>query len=145
VTRNPEGQSKRGTSCVVPSQGAFVEGDGSFFVRFRGVNAISLYFDITQSDIDVALLEAIQNYLNDLSVAKGLVNSKSYQQGNSLSLIAKNKWSSLSGQSLRISHTLYIKNILIPFFDPWKASALRKERYLLSLAKPGGETSLETL
>lgn len=89
-----------------------IEGDGSFYVIFRN-NSISLKFDISQSNLDLDLLgagAAIKNYLNSLAAAKGLIKQdRSY--------LDVSDFTSISKTNLKITHTLFIGKVLIPFLD----------------------------
>lgn len=86
-----------------------VEGDGSFYAIFRN-NSISLKFDISQSNLDLDLLVAIKNYLNSLAAAKGLIKQdRSYLDASDFTSISKT--------NLKITHTLFIGKVLIPFLD----------------------------
>lgn len=87
-----------------------IEGDGSFYVLFRDRDSISLKFDISQSDLDSALLVEIKNFLNNLAASKNLAkNERTY--------LDKHDFTSLSDKNLKVTHTLFIGNVLIPFLD----------------------------
>lgn len=89
----------------------FVEGDGSFSVILRNRSTIYLRFIISQSSMDLFLLKEIQKFLNNLAVVKGLIKSgRTYSNPKDFTHLSNE-------QNLQITHSLFIGNIIIPFFD----------------------------
>ena len=73
---------------------------------FRDHDSISLKFDISQSDLDSALLVEIKNLAASKNLAK---NERNY--------LDKHDFTSLSMKDLKVTPTLFIGNELIPFLD----------------------------
>jgi len=90
----------------------FVEGDGSFSVT-RSYNYI-LAFSLIQTFKEVALFEAIKNFILDLpgefTNRRGNSNVVSLFMGKAVN-------NSKPTVSIKITNTDFLKNVLIPFFD----------------------------
>jgi len=88
----------------------FVEGEGSFSV----VKGYSLIFNITQSSVDSALMEAIKCFFNNMPDTFESMRSKIdgvVYLGTYTSSINKEI------SRISISQTAYIRSVLIPFFE----------------------------
>jgi hypothetical protein len=107
----------------------FVEGDASFSVRRLKSSSgkYSFVFSISQSGNDLALLVALQDYLEGLTKTESLLlklessvitkqefkNNSKFASLNSYT----NKNTSNTAYNLAIQNAYFIKNILIPYFD----------------------------
>lgn len=91
----------------------FVEGDGSF--TLVKINKYSLRFDISQSSKDLSLMVEIKNYLNRLPGE--LDSSKDYGDVVSLAINKTPERLPYDMLNITIKGSLYITNVLIPFFD----------------------------
>lgn len=90
----------------------FVEGDGSFSVR-RSDNFL-LVFSLTQSHKEVALFKAIKDFI--CSLPGNFTSRRNYDSVVSLSL-GKAFNNSKPIVKIGITNSVFLKNVLIPFFD----------------------------
>jgi len=92
----------------------FTEGEGCFYVDKKAYNYMSSFI-ITQSLRDEVLMKKVANYLNNIipyqSVQEQIGNVTIWKETK-----ARND-SSFGQVRLTISHSIYIKNVLITFFD----------------------------
>lgn len=89
-----------------------MEGEGSFYILKR--DNFRLAFSLTQSVKDLALMEELKTFFNELSSSK----SESVSNHNAVSLsIAKGRKNSSDAVQITISQNDFIANTLIPFFD----------------------------
>ena len=94
----------------------FVEGEGSFSIHPRD---LLLNFTITQATIDLALMDKIKDFLNNLLPSscneRNLVNRRKENVGLYLQKVSK------AGHhdkcQIRIADTTYIRVVLIPFLN----------------------------
>ena len=93
----------------------FVEGDGSFYVENRKNKPISLTFKLTQSSENFTLMEAISEFFNRLPHGniKEDPSSFVYLYRNPSKPDKNHK----ELTTLLIRRCLFIKQVLIPFFD----------------------------
>lgn len=92
----------------------FVEAEGSFFIS-KGENfQFKTGFNITQSLVDLALMEKIRNFLLNLSVK----NKTNYSHGEKVVNLSVSQTKKVGKQAVLISsyNTAYFNNVLIPFF-----------------------------
>ena len=102
----------------------FLEGDGSFIINKAPYYA--LHFKLTQSNIDLYLMEKIKNFFDNSAgkeVAENIASIYSITEGKNV----KNKKPILQ---LIIPHQNYILNILIPQLDSMKFHTKKSLDYL---------------
>jgi len=102
----------------------FLERDGSFIINKAPYYA--LHFKLTQSNIDLNLMEKIKNLFDNLAgkeVAENIASIYSISEGKN----GKNKKPILQ---LIIPDQNYILNILIPLFDSMKFHTKKSLDYL---------------
>ena len=98
----------------------FVEGDGSFLVLRSNPKVLYFRFVITQSHLDLALLEAIKRFLNDLTVTNVLSSLSAGGQDFAYLNEYVDKREGSNNRKvyhLIVNHYLFISEILIPLFD----------------------------
>lgn len=98
----------------------FLEGDGSFLVSRSNSKALSLIFAISQSHLDLALLEVIKRFLKDLAVTN--VQSAPGADGRDFANLYESIDKRVSDNNrkmchLRVNRSLFISEIFIPFLD----------------------------
>jgi hypothetical protein len=97
----------------------FVEGEGSFFIWKN----FSLGFNLSQSNKDLVLMEAIRDYFNDLGRTKG-----QWSEGAAPAALSLKKSNNML--SLAINRSDYIARVLIPFFDSLAWQSKKELDYL---------------
>ncbi len=98
----------------------FVEGDGSFLVLRSKPKKLYFRFVITQSHLDLALLEAIKRFLNDLTVTNILSSLSAGGQDFAYLneyIDKRERSNNRKVYHLIVNHSLFISEILIPLFD----------------------------
>ena len=92
-----------------------MEAEGSFFISKGKGFHYKLGFSLSQSNVDIALMEEIRRFLLNLP-AEGNVNYNYDGKVVNLSIIPSR---SNSKEAILIAsyNTAFFKNVLIPFFD----------------------------
>lgn len=105
----------------------FLEGEGSFFVTNRGGHNITMEFSLTQSYVDLILMEAIKEFLNNLADLSGSnIGNLSFAY---LYVDNKERHNLTDIIIVKVTQGGYIKKVLIPFLDSLKWQSKKVKDY----------------
>lgn len=105
----------------------FIEGEGSFnFTATKGENWISANFSISQTDVELPVMEAIKTYIDNLGLNP--VNHKVYIDRCGLYHIESLKDNVKGKYYIATSDLYFIYHNFIPFFNNYNAAFLTKKR-----------------
>jgi hypothetical protein len=103
----------------------FIEAEGSFFIINRGGYNITMEFSLTQSFLDISLMEAIKEFLNKLGNSESsAISDLTYAY---LYVDKKEKNHLRDIIIIKITQSGYLKRVLIPFLDSlnWQSKKVK--------------------
>lgn len=103
----------------------FIEAEGSFFVINRGGYNITMEFSLTQSFLDLSLMEAIKEFLNNLANPESsTISNLTFAY---LYVDKKEKNHLRDVIIVKITQAGYIKKVLMPFLDSlnWQSKKVK--------------------